>query len=66
GRRRPQPPPGEQNIVPRHLADIGAIRTRWQHATGPVPPQRPRPAPTTRAGPPTTTAARAARAARAT
>ncbi|MEU9290276.1 DnaB-like helicase N-terminal domain-containing protein [Streptomyces sp. NPDC048275] len=48
----------------RSLADIGAIRTRWQHATGPVPPQRPRPTPTTRAGPPTTTAARAARATR--
>lgn len=50
----------------RSLADIGAVRTRWQHATGPVTPQRPRPAPTTRAGPPTTTAARTARAARAT
>lgn len=32
----------------RSLADIGAVRTRWQHATGTVPPQRPRPAPTTR------------------
>ncbi|MDX3244883.1 DnaB-like helicase N-terminal domain-containing protein [Streptomyces sp. ME18-1-4] len=50
----------------RSLADIGAIRTRWQHATGTVPPQRPRPAPTTRAGPPTTTAAHIARATRAT
>ncbi|MCP3821376.1 replicative DNA helicase [Streptomyces sp. A3M-1-3] len=50
----------------RSLADIGAVRTRWQHATGTVPPQRPRPAPTTRAGPPTTTAAHTARAARAT
>ncbi|MDX3616492.1 DnaB-like helicase N-terminal domain-containing protein [Streptomyces europaeiscabiei] len=50
----------------RSLADIGAVRTRWQHATGTVPPQRPRPAPTTRAGPPTTTPARTARAARAT
>ncbi|QFQ97401.1 replicative DNA helicase [Streptomyces phaeolivaceus] len=50
----------------RSLADIGAVRTRWQHATGTVPPPRPRPAPTTRAGPPTTTAARPARAARAT
>ncbi|OXZ00325.1 replicative DNA helicase [Streptomyces diastatochromogenes] len=48
----------------RALADLGAIRTRWQHATGLVPPQRPRPAATTRAGPPTTTAARAARATR--
>ncbi|MFI9039788.1 DnaB-like helicase N-terminal domain-containing protein [Streptomyces sp. NPDC053726] len=52
----------------RSLADIAAIRTRWQHATGPVPTQRPRHAPPTRAGPPTTTAAVAhtARAARAT
>ncbi|MGQ4381429.1 DnaB-like helicase N-terminal domain-containing protein [Streptomyces sp. SAS_267] len=50
----------------RSLADISAIRTRWQRATGTVPPQRPRPAPTTRAGPPTTTAAPAARAVRAT
>ncbi|MEU0844042.1 DnaB-like helicase N-terminal domain-containing protein [Streptomyces sp. NPDC005962] len=49
----------------RSLADIGAVRTRWQHATATVPRQRPRPAPTTRAGPPTTTAARTARAARA-
>ncbi|MFF3501129.1 DnaB-like helicase N-terminal domain-containing protein [Streptomyces sp. NPDC003247] len=49
----------------RSLADISAIRTRWQHATGTVPTPRPRPAPTTRAGPPTTTAAHAARAARA-
>ncbi|MGW2853346.1 DnaB-like helicase N-terminal domain-containing protein [Streptomyces sp. NPDC001215] len=48
----------------RSLADIGAIRTRWHHATELVPPQRPRPAPTTRAGPPTTTAARTARASR--
>lgn len=50
----------------RSLADIGAVRTRWQHATGTVPTPRPRPAPTTRAGPPTTTAAHTARAARAT
>ncbi|MFF6888856.1 DnaB-like helicase N-terminal domain-containing protein [Streptomyces sp. NPDC012421] len=48
----------------RSLADLGAIRTRWQHATGRILPQRPRPAPTTRAGPPTTTAARIARATR--
>jgi replicative DNA helicase len=48
----------------RSLAGIGAIRTRWQHATGRTLPQRPRPAPTTRAGPPTTTAARTARATR--
>lgn len=50
----------------RALADLGAIRTRWQHATRLVQPQRPHPAPTTRAGPPTTTAARATRTARAT
>lgn len=48
----------------RSLADLGAIRARWQHATGRIFPQRPRPAPTTRAGPPTTTAARTARATR--
>jgi replicative DNA helicase len=48
----------------RALADLGAIRTRWQHATGRILPQRPRPAPTTRAGPPTTTAARTARTTR--
>ncbi|MFD4954074.1 DnaB-like helicase N-terminal domain-containing protein [Streptomyces sp. NPDC058451] len=52
----------------RSLADIGAVRTRWHHAMGRVPLHRPRPAPTTwagphpsRAGPPTTTAARAIR-----
>ncbi|MFB8128699.1 DnaB-like helicase N-terminal domain-containing protein [Streptomyces mirabilis] len=50
----------------RSLADIDAVRTRWQHATGTVPTPRPRPAPTTRAGPPTTTAAYTGRAARAT
>ncbi|MFE1987105.1 DnaB-like helicase N-terminal domain-containing protein [Streptomyces mirabilis] len=50
----------------RSLADIGAVRTRWQRATGTVPTPRPRPAPTTRAGPPTTTAACTGRAARAT
>ncbi|MFI9047346.1 DnaB-like helicase N-terminal domain-containing protein [Streptomyces sp. NPDC053427] len=50
----------------RSLADIGAIRTRWQQATtGRIPPQRPRLAATARAGPPTTTAARSAHAARA-
>ncbi|MBT2409333.1 replicative DNA helicase [Streptomyces sp. ISL-12] len=43
----------------RALADLSAVRTRWQHAT--TPPQRPHPAPTTRAGPPTTTAARTTR-----
>ncbi|MFD4479399.1 DnaB-like helicase N-terminal domain-containing protein [Streptomyces sp. NPDC058471] len=52
----------------RSLADIAAVRTRWQHATGPVPTRRPRHAPPARAGPPTTIAAvaRTARAARAT
>lgn len=52
----------------RALADIAAVRTRWQHATAPLccPPPRRRPAPTTRAGPPTTTAAHAARSTRAT
>ncbi|MEV6535994.1 DnaB-like helicase N-terminal domain-containing protein [Streptomyces sp. NPDC051639] len=50
----------------RALADIGAVRTRWQHATGTAPPQRRRPAPTTRAGPPTTTPAHTARSTRAT
>ncbi|MCM8556050.1 replicative DNA helicase, partial [Streptomyces sp. STCH 565 A] len=48
----------------RSLADLGAVRTRWQHATTPARPQRPRPRPATRAGPPTTTAARAARTSR--
>ncbi|EPD57820.1 hypothetical protein HMPREF1211_06158 [Streptomyces sp. HGB0020] len=43
------------------LADLSAIGIRWQHASAPLPPQRPRPAPTTRAGRPTTMAARAAR-----
>ncbi|MFD6343447.1 DnaB-like helicase N-terminal domain-containing protein [Streptomyces roseolus] len=37
----------------RTLADIGAVRTRWQHATGRPLPQRARAAPTTRAGPST-------------
>ena len=50
----------------RSLADIGAVRTRWQHVTGTVPTPRPRPAPTIRAGPPTTTVAHAARSTRAT
>lgn len=53
----------------RALADIAAIGTRWQHATGPEPTRRPRRALTTRAGPPTTTTAAVApttRAARAT
>ncbi|MFD6434349.1 DnaB-like helicase N-terminal domain-containing protein [Streptomyces venezuelae] len=49
----------------RALADISAVRTRWQHASGVTLPQRRRPAPTTRAGPPTTRAAHAARSTRA-
>ncbi|MFC8708851.1 MULTISPECIES: DnaB-like helicase N-terminal domain-containing protein [unclassified Streptomyces] len=48
----------------RALADLAAIRTRWQHATGPNPPQRPRSAPASRAGPPATATAPTARAAR--
>ncbi|THC52573.1 DnaB-like helicase N-terminal domain-containing protein [Streptomyces sp. A1499] len=50
----------------RALADIAAVRTRWQHATGATPPQQRRTAPAIRAGPPTTTAAHAARSTRAT
>jgi replicative DNA helicase len=50
----------------RALADIAAARTRWQHATGGTPPQQRRPAPAIRAGPPTATAAHAARSPRAT
>ncbi|MDX2683231.1 DnaB-like helicase N-terminal domain-containing protein [Streptomyces sp. NY05-11A] len=50
----------------RGLADISAIRTRWRHATVAAPTQRQRPAPTTRAGPPTTTPARTTRSTRAT
>ncbi|CAL9417363.1 DnaB-like helicase N-terminal domain-containing protein [Streptomyces sp. enrichment culture] len=50
----------------RALADIAAVRTRWQDATGTAPPQQRRPAPAIRAGPPTTTAAHAARSTRAT
>ncbi|MFK0156550.1 DnaB-like helicase N-terminal domain-containing protein [Streptomyces sp. NPDC090499] len=51
----------------RALADIGAVRTRWQHATTPpcCPPPPRRPAPTTRAGPPTTTAPHTTRRVRA-
>ncbi|MFJ6574069.1 DnaB-like helicase N-terminal domain-containing protein [Streptomyces sp. NPDC091292] len=50
----------------RALADISAVRTRWQHATEVSPPQRRQPAPTTRAGPPTTRAAHATRSTPAT
>ncbi len=50
----------------RALADIAAVRTRWQNATGATPPQQRRPAPAIRAGPPTATAAHAARPTRAT
>ncbi|MFW6724150.1 DnaB-like helicase N-terminal domain-containing protein [Streptomyces sp. MAR4 CNY-716] len=49
----------------RALADIAAVRTRWQHATQGAPPQRQRPAPPTRAGPPTTAPAHTARSTRA-
>lgn len=49
----------------RALADIAAVRTRWQNTTGTTPPQQRRAAPATRAGPPTTTAAYAARSTRA-
>ncbi|WP_435608620.1 DnaB-like helicase N-terminal domain-containing protein [Streptomyces sp. C10-9-1] len=46
----------------RSLAQLGAIRTRWQHAIGrPLPQQRQ--APTTRAGPPIRRVPTAARAA---
>lgn len=50
----------------RALADIAAVRTRWQHAASPTPPQRRRPTVTTRASPPTTTATHTARSTRAT
>ncbi|MFF9778538.1 DnaB-like helicase N-terminal domain-containing protein [Streptomyces sp. NPDC013978] len=50
----------------RALADLSAVRTRWEHATAATPPQRRRPTVTTRAGPPTTTAAHGARSTRAT
>lgn len=50
----------------RALADISAIRTRWQHATGATPPQQRRPVPTTRARPPSTRAAHTARSTRTT
>ncbi|UQA92313.1 DnaB-like helicase N-terminal domain-containing protein [Streptomyces halobius] len=51
----------------RALADLTSLRTRWQHATAPPPPTRPHASRTpaaTRAGPPPTTAAPAARATR--
>lgn len=50
----------------RALADTAAVRARWQNATGGTPPQQRRSAPSIRAGPPTTTAAHAARSTRAT
>ncbi|SCE53358.1 DnaB-like helicase N terminal domain-containing protein [Streptomyces sp. SolWspMP-5a-2] len=50
----------------RALADIDAVRTRWQNATQAAPPQQQRPAPAIRVGPPITTAAHAARSTRAT
>ncbi|AJE87394.1 hypothetical protein SLNWT_7018 [Streptomyces albus] len=48
----------------RALADIQALRTRWQHATDTTPARRKHPRPATRAGPPTTTAPHTTRAAR--
>ncbi|MGW5599529.1 DnaB-like helicase N-terminal domain-containing protein [Streptomyces rochei] len=49
----------------RALADIAALRARWQNATGATPPQQRRPVPAIRAGPPTTTAAHVVRSTRA-
>ncbi|GAA4781817.1 DnaB-like helicase N-terminal domain-containing protein [Streptomyces ziwulingensis] len=43
----------------RSLADLRAIRTRWHHATTAVETRQPHRKPAARAGPPTTTAARA-------
>jgi hypothetical protein len=51
----------------RALADLSAVRTRWQHATSPAPTTRPARARATaapRAGPPRTTAPPAARISR--
>ncbi|MFE0188022.1 DnaB-like helicase N-terminal domain-containing protein [Streptomyces sp. NPDC058989] len=50
----------------RALADLTALRTRWQHATAPSPtrPRASRTPAATRAGPPPTTAAPKARATR--
>ncbi|MFE0087641.1 DnaB-like helicase N-terminal domain-containing protein [Streptomyces sp. NPDC058991] len=51
----------------RALADLSAVRTRWQHATSPAPttkPARARAMPPPRAGPPLTTAPPAARISR--
>ncbi|MFJ6752145.1 DnaB-like helicase N-terminal domain-containing protein [Streptomyces sp. NPDC091266] len=51
----------------RALADLSAIRTRWQHATSPAPEGRPAPkraSAAPRAGPPRTTAPTAARTSR--
>ncbi|MGY4957904.1 DnaB-like helicase N-terminal domain-containing protein [Streptomyces nigrescens] len=51
----------------RALADLSAVRTRWQHATSPAPESRPAPTRATaapRAGPPRTTAPPAARISR--
>lgn len=48
----------------RAVADVGAVRSRRQHATAAL--STPRPAPSTRAGPATTTAAHVARSTRAT
>ncbi|WP_326812266.1 replicative DNA helicase [Streptomyces scopuliridis] len=51
----------------RALADLSAVRTRWQHATSPAPTTKPagtRATAAPRAGPPRTTAPRAARISR--
>ncbi|MBT2511663.1 replicative DNA helicase [Streptomyces sp. ISL-98] len=51
----------------RALADLSAVRTRWQHATSPEPNRRPartRATAASRAGPPRTTAPSAARISR--
>ncbi|GHE99595.1 hypothetical protein GCM10018772_25010 [Streptomyces fumanus] len=51
----------------RALADLDAVRTRWQHACAPTPPPppppppQPYPAPSPRTGPPTTSTARTLR-----
>ncbi|MGW1224883.1 DnaB-like helicase N-terminal domain-containing protein [Streptomyces sp. NPDC002530] len=49
----------------RALGDLSAVQARWQRATGAATPPRQRPSATTRAGPPTTKAAHAARPPRA-
>ncbi|MFJ6017245.1 DnaB-like helicase N-terminal domain-containing protein [Streptomyces sp. NPDC092952] len=48
----------------RALADLGSVRTRWRHATEPIPSARSRPVPPARAGPPTTMTGRSTRGVR--